>query len=198
MSTSIQRVCVYCGSSLGSAPVYATAAQTLGMVLAARGIGLVYGGGSVGLMGMVAQAAIDGGGTVTGVLPRSLKTKEIAETIYGELIEVRTMHERKALMTRLTDAFIALPGGFGTLDELFEALTWGQLGIHAKPIGLLNVNGYFDGLIAWIDNAVSQGFIRPQHRSLLVIDEEPTSLLEKLSNHEPPPGVVKWLDFDEA
>ncbi len=198
MSTSIQRVCVYCGSSFGVVPLYATAAQRLGMVLAEQGIGLVYGGGSVGLMGTVAKAVIDGGGSVTGVLPRSLKTKEIAETIYGELIEVRTMHERKALMTRLSDAFVALPGGFGTMDELFEALTWGQLGIHAKPIGLLNINGYFDGLIAWIDNAAQQGFIRPQHRLLCVVDEDPTSLLTKLANHEPPPGVVKWLDFDEA
>jgi uncharacterized protein (TIGR00730 family) len=183
---------------MGATVEYATAAHALGTALAQRQLGLVYGGGSVGLMGTVAKAVIDGGGTVTGILPRSLKTKEIAETIYGELIEVRTMHERKALMTRLTDAFIAMPGGFGTLDELFEALTWGQLGIHAKPIGLLNINGYFDGLIAWIDHALHQGFIRPQHRSLLVVDTEPAALLAKLAEHEPPAGVVKWLDFDDA
>jgi len=198
MTQPIRRICVYCGSSLGTVPVYADAAQRLGLELAAREIGLVYGGGSIGLMGTVAKAVIDGGGTVTGVLPRSLKTREIAETIYGELIEVRTMHERKAMMTRLTDAFIAMPGGFGTLDELFEALTWGQLGIHAKPIGLFNVDGYFDGLIAWIETAVSQGFIREEQRSLLVVDHDPASLLARLAHHQPPAGVVKWLDFDDA
>jgi uncharacterized protein (TIGR00730 family) len=149
-------------------------------------------------MGTVAKAVIDGGGTVTGILPRSLKTKEIAETIYGELVEVRTMHERKAMMTQLTDAFIALPGGFGTMDELFEALTWGQLGIHDKPIGLLNVDGYFDGLITWIEHALGEGFVRPQHRSLFVVNADPVALLDQLAHHEPPPGLVKWLDFDEA
>lgn len=195
---SIQRVCVYCGASDGASPAYAQAAQQLGTTIAQRGLGLVYGGGSVGLMGVVAKAVIDGGGSVTGVLPRSLRTKEVAATIYGELIEVRTMHERKATMTRLTDAFIAMPGGFGTLDELFEALTWGQLGIHSKPIGLLNVNGYFDGLVAWIDHALDQGFIRPQHRSLIVIDSAPAALLDKLAAYQAPPSLVKWLDFDEA
>ncbi len=195
---TIQRVCVYCGSSMGSSDEYAAAAQSLGQELARRKLDLVYGGGSVGLMGVVAKAVLDGGGQVTGVLPRSLRTKEIASTVYGELIEVRTMHERKATMTKLTDAFVALPGGFGTLDELFEALTWGQLGIHAKPIGLLNVNGYFDGLLGWIEQAQAQGFVRAQHRSLLVDATTPAALVEALLQHEPPPALVKWLDFDEA
>lgn len=194
----MKTVCVYCGSSHGASPAYTNAAHQLGTELVHRNLGLVYGGGSVGLMGTVAKAVSEGGGAVTGILPRSLKTKEIAETVYGNLIEVRTMHERKAMMTRLTDAFIAMPGGFGTLDELFEALTWGQLGIHTKPIGLFNVNGYFDGLIAWVDHAVTQGFIRPQHRSLLVVAADPGSLLDQLAQHQPPPGLVKWLDFEDA
>lgn len=198
MMNAIQTVCVYCGASNGITATYINAAQQLGSTIAERRLNLVYGGGSVGLMGAVAKAVIDGGGQVTGVLPRSLKTKEVAAAIYGELIEVRTMHERKAMMTKLTDAFIALPGGFGTLDELFEALTWGQLGIHSKPIGLLNIDGYFDGLVAWIDHALGQGFIREQHRSLIVIDDTPGALLDKLATHQPPPGLVKWLDFDEA
>lgn len=194
----LSSVCVFCGASAGKQPGYAEAARRLGEELGRRSLGLVYGGGSVGLMGIVAQAALGSGCRVVGVIPEPLTTREIMGQEIGEMIVVESMHERKATMVYLADAFVAMPGGFGTLDELFEAITWGQLGIHRKPIGLLNVAGYFDPLLELIDRAVEQGFIRNQHRHLLVVDEDPVVLLDRLEAHEPPPALVAWLDLDQT
>lgn len=193
---TIKAICVFCGSSHGNQPIYTTAAQQLGELLVARNIGLIYGGGGVGLMGTIARTVIEAGGRVTGVIPYVLRGKELPSAellglIYGELIEVETMHERKATMARLCDAYIAMPGGYGTLDELFEAITWGQLGIQRKSIGLLNVNGYFDPLLAWIDRAVTDGFVNPAYRDLIVVEQRPEALLERLLTHTPPPGLVQ-------
>lgn len=188
----MKRICVFCGSSMGNRPTFQAAAQQLGQTLLERDIGLVYGGGSVGLMGEIARTVAEGGGQVIGIIPGALKTKEIVGAVYGELIEVATMHERKAKMANLADAFIAMPGGYGTLDELFEAVTWGQLGIHQKPIGLLNVDEYFTPLAQWVDNALAMGFVRPQHRALLAMAAEPTHLLDQLVAYVPAPGLVSW------
>lgn len=190
--TTFSRICVFCGSSMGNRPSFQLAAQQLGELLVDRGIGLVYGGGSVGLMGEIARTVAAGGGSVVGIIPGALKTKEIVGAVYGELIEVETMHERKAKMANLADAFIALPGGYGTLDELFEIVTWGQLGIHQKPIGLLNIEEYFTPLQQWVENALAMGFVRPQHRALLTMATEPTALLEQLAAYRPTPGLVSW------
>lgn len=193
---TVNTICVFCGSSMGNQPIYQAAAERLGQLLAQQGLGLVYGGGGVGLMGVVARAALAGGGNVVGVLPTALMSKElpVAESLaqaHGELILVETMHERKATMARLSDAYIVLPGGYGTLDELFEALTWNQLGIQRKAIGLLNTAGYFDSLVAWVDQAVDVGFIRPVHRDLFIVEAEPETLVTRLLNHTPPPGILK-------
>lgn len=187
---NLTTVCVFCGASAGSQPIYVEAAVTLGQELARRQVGLVYGGGSVGLMGVIARTVRDNGSPVVGIIPEHLTTKELMGYPIGELIVVNTMHERKAKMAGLSDAFIALPGGFGTLDELFEAITWGQLGLHTKPIGLLNIAGYFDLLIQYIERAIDEGFIRPHHRQLFVVDEDSSRLLDLLSAHQPPPGSV--------
>lgn len=189
---SFSRICVFCGSSMGNRPSFQRAAQQLGQTLLDRGIGLVYGGGSVGLMGEIARTVAEGGGSVVGIIPGALKTKEIVGTVYGELIEVETMHERKAKMANLADAFIALPGGYGTLDELFEIVTWGQLGIHQKPIGLLNVEEYFTPLLQWVENALAMGFVRPQHRAILTMAAEAATLLDHLAAYTPAPGLVSW------
>lgn len=194
----LTNLCVYCGASPGSHPIYEQTARAMGEELVRRGIGLVYGGGSVGLMGTIAQTVITNGGKVTGVIPHSLKTKELAGAIFGELITVNTMHERKAIMAQLSDGFIAMPGGFGTLEELFEAITWGQLGIHTKPVGLLNVHHYFDPLLQWVEQAVGQGFVRPQHQKLVLVADEPAALIEQMMAYEPPAGLVRWLDLDKA
>ncbi len=174
----------------------------LGKLMAARGIGLVYGGGGIGLMGAVAQAVSEAEGQVIGVIPKSLATKERAlEASFESRVEmrvVRTMHERKALMAELAGAFIALPGGLGTFEELFEALTWAQLGIHHKPIGLLNTAGYFDPLLALIDRAVDEGFILQRYRKLIVASSEIEELFSLLSDYQPLEGIVEWLDLDEA
>lgn len=185
-------VCVFCGSSVGSNPVYAEAARRLGEAIAARGLLLVYGAGHVGLMGVVADAALAGGGRVAGMIPRSLVARELAHTGLTELHVVETMHERKALMADRSAVFLALPGGFGTADELFEILTWAQLGIHDRPIGLVNVNGFFDPLLAWLDRAVGDGFLRPLHRDLLLVDDDPLRLLDRVLTAPPPPPVEKW------
>jgi cytokinin riboside 5'-monophosphate phosphoribohydrolase len=192
----IQQICVFCGSSNGSQPHYVTAATRLGRLLAEQKIGLVYGGGSVGLMGVIARTVLEAGGAVTGVLPTVLQGKELPNEKLpgqglGELILVNTMHERKATMARLADAYIAMPGGYGTLDELFEAITWGQLGIQRKSIGLLNVGGYFDPLLTWIDRAVAEAFVQPVYRDLLVIEQEPDALLTRLLSHNPPAGLFQ-------
>lgn len=186
----LKSICVFCGANAGNRPLYSEAAVAVGQELAAREMRLVYGGGSVGLMGEVARTARDHGCTVLGIIPEHLTTRELMGYPIGELMVVTSMHERKAKMAELSDAFIALPGGFGTLDELFEAITWGQIGLHNKPIGLLNVAGYFDPLLRFIDFSVDEGFIRPQHRHLFLVDDEPAQLLDRLAAHQLPPGLA--------
>lgn len=182
----IKRVCVFCGSNTGQDPVYSRAADALGRTLARRGLGLVYGGGSVGLMGVVADGALAGGGEVIGVIPKALARQEIAHEGLTKMHVVPDMHTRKAKMTELADGFIALPGGYGTLEELFEVVTWAQLGLHERPIALLNAAGYFDGLLGCIDAAVLEGFIRVEHRRLLLSGTEPDALLDAMVRYEPP------------
>jgi len=191
------RVCVYAGSNPGSNPAYAEASVALGNELAARGIGLVYGGGKVGLMGVIADAVLAAGGEAIGVMPQALIDREIGHTGLTELKVVDSMHERKAQMAELADAFIALPGGIGTLEELIEIYTWSQLGIHDKACGVLNVRGYYDGLAIFLDHAVSEGFLRAQHRAVLSISADPAALLDALADYEPP-RVGKWLELDQT
>jgi hypothetical protein len=186
----VQRVCVFCGSSSGGDPAYAGTAARLGEVLARRGLTLVYGGGDVGLMGVLADAALAAKGNVIGVIPRALVDLEAAHRGLPDLRVVETMHQRKALMADLADAFIALPGGIGTLDELCEILTWAQLGIHRKPCGLVNVGGYFDGLLAFLDHAVAERFFRPEHRAMLLVRDEPEDLLARFAYYAPPPPIT--------
>ena len=193
----MKRVCVFCGSSPGLRPAYRTAAESFGALLAERGIGLVYGGASVGLMGAVADAALAAGGEVIGVLPRALATKELAHERLTELRLVDSMHERKAQMADLSDGFVALPGGVGTLEELFEMLTWAQLGLHAKPCALLETDGYFASLLAFLDHAVDERFVRPPHRALLLVDDAPERLLDAMARYRAP-RVEKWIDRSET
>jgi hypothetical protein len=193
---NIKRVCVYCGSNFGSLPAFAEAARALGAALARRGHSLVYGGGRVGLMGIVADTVAAGGGEVIGVIPKALAKKEVAHFDLKDLRIVGSMHERKALMAELADAFIALPGGFGTLEEFCEALTWSQLGLHQKPHGLLNVAGFYDQLLSFFDHAVECKFIRPTHRRLVIADTDPNRLLDALAAARPPTDH-KWLDRDK-
>jgi uncharacterized protein (TIGR00730 family) len=189
----MQTVCVFCGSNSGGDPAYAETAWRLGAALVARGLDLVYGGGHVGLMGVVADAVLAARGRVVGVINRALVEKELAHGGLTELLVVETMHQRKALMAERADAFMGLPGGFGTLDELFEILTWRQLGMHARPIGLLNVAGYFDHLLGWIDHSVRERFVKEKHRDLLLVADDPERLVEMLQNYRAPPGQEKWL-----
>lgn len=197
MSTqTIKRICVFCGSSNGKQEIYVAQARALGQVMANKGIGLVYGAGGIGLMGAVADAVLEAKGEVTGVIPYALATKERAHSAANMRV-VNTMHERKAMMAELSDAFIALPGGFGTFEELLEIITWGQLGIHQKPIGLLNTAGYYDPLLAMIDRAVIEGFILPNYRNLIVVDSDVDALLEKLSRYQAMEGIVKWIEMNE-
>ncbi len=194
----MRRLCVFCGSSSGNGEVYAASARRLGESLAARGLVLVYGAGHVGLMGVLADAVLGAGGEVIGVIPQALVDKELAHRGLTKLHVVETMHQRKALMADLADAFLALPGGFGTADELFEILTWAQLGLHAKPIGLLNVAGFFDPLLAWLDHTVRQGFVREEHRRLLLEAADAERLLGLLQQPQPARQMPeKWLDRDE-
>jgi len=186
-------VCVFCGSSPGARPDYRDAARALGEVLASRRIRLVYGGGHVGLMGILADAVLDKGGDVVGVITDGLQAREIGHAGLRDLRVVATMHERKALMASLADAFVALPGGAGTLDEFFEAWTWTQLGIHRKPVGILNVAGYFDALLTFLEHAVDQRFIRDEHWSAVVVDADATRLIDRLSASSPVRSD-KWLD----
>jgi uncharacterized protein (TIGR00730 family) len=192
----MQRVCVFCGSSAGARPEYAEAARRFGAALAERGLGLVYGGGHVGLMGVLADAVLAAGGAAVGVIPQALVDKELAHAGLTELLVVGTMHQRKALMADKSDAFVALPGGYGTLDETFEILTWAQLGLHAKPVGLLNVAGFFDPLLAWVKHAVSERFVRSQHIDLLTVETHPENLLDALTRHKPAAQVPKWIGPD--
>jgi uncharacterized protein (TIGR00730 family) len=190
----MRRLCVFCGSSTGGPPAHTEAARRLGTLLGGRGIGVVYGAGHVGLMGVLADATLAAGGAVVGVIPQSLVDKELAHRGLSELRVVRTMHERKALMADLADGFLALPGGYGTADELFEVLTWAQLGLHAKPIGLVNVESFFDPLLAWLDRCVRERFLRPEHRALLLEADSPERLLDRLLRHRAAPETPKWIN----
>ena len=188
----LNRLCVFCGSSAGLDPVHRQAATDFGRMLAADGIELVFGGGSVGLMGAIADAVLQAGGRVIGVIPRFLATRELLHEGVTDVRLTDTMHERKALMSEQSDAFVALPGGLGTFEELFEVLTWAQLGLHGKPIGLLNSAGYFDPLVAMIDRAITDGFCREEHRRLFVVDDQPARLMHRLREHQMP-TVKKWI-----
>lgn len=187
----MQRVCVFCGSSPGVKQEYAVGARELGLVLAKKNIDLVYGGGHVGLMGIVADAAMSAGAKAIGIIPRCLADKEVAHQGLTELKIVQTMHERKALMSELSDGFIAMPGGFGTLEELFEVITWAQLGIHKKPFGLFNVAGYYDKLIEFMDFQVEQGFVPQRHREMIIVSDEAEQLVEMLESFHPV-AQEKW------
>src|SRR2546427_2857793 len=182
----IKRLCVFCGTNAGARPEYAAAARRLGELLAAEGIELVYGGASVGIMGELADAVQEGGGHVTGIIPQQLIQKEAAHRGIQDLIVVASMHQRKSQMADLSDGFIALPGGIGTLEGFFELLTWGQLGIHAKPCGILNIAGYFDALIGFLDHAVAEGFLTDAHRRTIMVESDPRTLLERPRAYSPP------------
>ena len=191
-------VCVYCGSSSNAAPAYFEAARSMARTVAARGLTLVYGGSSVGLMGEMADTALSLGVRVVGVIPHSLVAKEVGHHGLSKQHIVESMHDRKALMVELADAFVALPGGFGTLDELFEALTWAQLRFHSKPVGLLNVDGYFDSLLAFCDGAVRAGFIHPAHRAMIHCSNDPAALLDEMARFQPPDAGKWWRRPDGA
>ena len=188
----LRRICVFCGSSPGLHPDYARAARDAGTLLAREGIGLVYGGGRTGLMGEIADATLGAGGEVIGVIPEHLRAREIAHEGLSDLRVVGSMHERKAAMADLSDAFIALPGGLGTIEEFFEIATWTQLGIHAKPAGLLNVRGYYDLVAAFLRHAVSEGFLRAEHAATVTISADLPALLDGLRSFRPP-SPDKWL-----
>ena len=194
----MKHVCVFCGSSSGVRPGYRAAAKELGRTLAARGIGLVYGGARVGLMGTVADAVVNARGQVIGVIPEALVAKEVAHTGLTELRVVRSMHERKAVMADLSDGFVAIPGGWGTLEEFFEVLTWGQLGLHQKPCGLLNVEEYFDGLLTFADRMIEEGFVRRENAAMISVSSDPATLLDLLAAYTPPRSVEKWIDRTES
>ncbi|MEO8486992.1 MAG: TIGR00730 family Rossman fold protein [Betaproteobacteria bacterium] len=193
----IARVCVYCGANRGRDLAYAEAARNLGMTLAQRGIELVTGGGRVGLMGVVADAALEAGGRVTGVIPEALMRKELAHTGLSELVVTASMHERKARMADLSDGFVALPGGLGTYEELFEIWTWAQLGWHRKPCGLLNAAGFYDQLVAFLDVAAEAQFVKAEHRAMLVVETDPDRLLDRFAAYEAP-NVAKWIGHDQT
>jgi len=189
----IQSICVFCGSSVGSKPAYIGSAIALGKVMAEQKIRLIYGGGRVGLMGAIADAVLQAGGEVTGVIPEHLVAREVAHHGLSDLRIVRSMHERKALMAELSDAFVAMPGGLGTLEEFFEVWTWGQLGLHRKPYALLNVNGFYDPLVQFIDQLVELKFVKPEHRKMLIVESDPAMLPTRLGGHQTP-VVDKWID----
>jgi uncharacterized protein (TIGR00730 family) len=192
-----KRICVFCGSSRGTRPGYTAAATSLARHLASRNIGIVYGGGRVGLMGALADAALEAGGHVIGVIPQSLADKELAHTGLSDLRVVGSMHERKALMADLADAFIALPGGYGTFEEFCEVLTWTQLGLHRKPCGILNVEGYYDALLTLFDHAVAEQFVSPAHRQMVLSDADPESLVRSMLDYNLP-LVDKWIARSET
>lgn len=190
-------MCVFCGSGVGADGVYVEEARRLGRALAGAGVSLVYGGASVGLMGALADAALGDGGVVIGVIPKALEEREISHPGLTDLRVVGSMHERKALMSELSDGFIALPGGAGTLEEFFEVWTWAQLGEHGKPCGLLNVRGYYDPMLVFLDHMVDQGFLSEKHRAMVLVEKESGPLLERLADYRPP-EVAKWLDPSET
>ncbi len=193
----MKKICVYCGSSDKLHPDYLSAAYQMGSLLAARNIEVIYGAGSTGSMGALADGALQAGGKVTGVIPDYFNTPALAHQNLTSLEIVDSIHERKARMIELADAFIALPGGFGTFEELFEALTWAQIGLHSKPVGLLNTRHYFEPLLAMVKHAQSEGFIYDEHRALFTCEQEPASLLTNLSNHTPPQGLERWMTREE-
>jgi uncharacterized protein (TIGR00730 family) len=188
----MKRIAVYCGSSTGANGIYREQAAYLGRLLAERQTEVVFGGGKVGLMGHLADAALGAGGRVTGIIPGFLHIKEVAHDHLSEMITVDNMHERKALIYDISDGFIALPGGFGTLDELFEMLTWAQLGLHRKPVGILNVNGYYDSILGGIDNMVGEGFLKIENREIIQVSREAEELLQRMENYHAPP-LPKWI-----
>tara|TARA_R110002073_G_scaffold26735_1_gene87326 strand:- start:3526 stop:4116 length:591 start_codon:yes stop_codon:yes gene_type:complete len=190
-SLQLKSICVYCGASTGDSPEFLALAESLGTNLAKRRIRLVYGGGSVGLMGILADAALAAEGEVLGIIPQSLRDKEVHHPGISELVIVDSMHERKAQMVEASDGFIAMPGGFGTLDELFETLTWAQLGHHQKPVGILNPSGYFDLLLAFLQNAASHQLVKPGHLEMLLVDDQVDPLLTKMADYEAP-TLAKW------
>ncbi len=194
----MERICVFCGASPGARPGYAQATSELARLLTADGIGVVYGGGGVGLMGVLADAVLAEGGEIIGVIPRALVDREIAHRDVTDMRVVGSMHERKALMAELADAFIALPGGLGTVEELFEVYTWAQLGLHRKPCALLNVEGYYDGIAGFLANAVQERFLREEHREMLMVEREPRGLIERLREFEPDAVLPKWIDREET
>lgn len=194
---TIGSLAVFCGSSTGRNPLFAQAARELGTLLGARGIALVYGGGRVGLMGILADAALEAGAHVLGVMPQALVDLEVAHKGLPDLRVVQSMHERKAIMADSADAFVALPGGFGTLEEFFEIVTWGQLGLHRKPLGLLNVAGFYDPLLALLDHAVEERLLRPENRAMIRVENNVKELLSRLEQERQPPAP-KWLDRDET
>ena len=197
MSSRLQKLCVYCGSNPGKIGDYVDMARDLGQAMASRGIGLVYGGASVGVMGAIADAVLAGGTEVIGVIPESLATREVAHPSLDHLHVVHSMHERKSLMAELSDGFIALPGGWGTLEEIFEALTWTQLGFHSKPCGLLNVAGYYDHLAVFLDHAIDQQFVKEEYRPMIMMEHHPEQLLDRFENYQAP-RVKKWIGKDET
>lgn len=191
-------VCVFCGSSSGTRPVYAEAARRVGAALARSGLGLVYGGGRVGLMGELADAVLAAGGRVVGIIPEPLVTKELAHDGLTELVVVPGMHERKARMAARSAAFLVLPGGIGTFEEFFEIWTWAALGLHRKPIGLLNVERYFDPMLGLLGHATAEGFLRPEHRDVLLIGADPDAIVTRLPGHQPPPSGPLWIDASQT
>jgi uncharacterized protein (TIGR00730 family) len=182
----VKRICVYCGSSAGNKPEYTQVAQELGRLLATKGIGLVYGGGDVGLMGAVATSTLQAGGEVVGVIPEFMAIAELAHPEVTKLHVVESMHERKSLMAELADGFIAMPGGFGTFEEIFEVLTWAQLGLHHKPCGFLNADGFYDRLIDFIDHTVATGFVNKAYRQMIIVEDDLTAILQKFIDYKPP------------
>lgn len=192
----MKTICIFTGSSPGHNPQHEAAARSLGGTIAARGMGIVYGGASIGLMGAVADACLDAGGSVIGVMPKALADLEIAHNGLTEQHIVATMHERKALMADMSDGFLALPGGLGTLDELFEIWTWAQLGEHQKPVAILNVNGFFDPLLAYLDHVVEEGFIKPAHRDMLIVHETADEVLDAMTSYDPPSVTKIISEFD--
>lgn len=193
----MNRICVYCGSSPGKLPDYRESARELGYELSARGLGLVYGGASVGVMGAVADAVMEKGGEAIGVIPHALATREVAHSGLDELFVVDSMHERKAKMAELSDGFVALPGGWGTIEEIFEMLTWAQLGFHKKPCGLLNISAYYDHLFSFLEHAIEQRFVREEFRPMIMMEESADSLLDRFQNYQPP-SVKKWIGPEET
>ena len=193
----IHRICVFCGSNTGSDPIYVEAARDLGRLFAREGVSLVYGGGSVGLMGELADSVLTAGGEVIGVIPHALWAREVGHRGLTDIRIVDTMHDRKAMMADLADAFIALPGGLGTLEEIFEIWTWAQLGLHTKPVGFLDVNGFYAPLMKFLDRAVRERFLREEHRAIAVIERDAATLLKKFDEWQPP-RVDKWITRDET